>query len=42
MTRKFVQEIEKKQKYKDKLHQEVEKAAGKVRGFYDEFNRRDR
>jgi hypothetical protein len=35
MTRKFVQEIEKKQKYKEKIYQEVEKVAGKVRGFYD-------
>ena len=35
MTSKFVQEIEKKQKYKEKLYQEVEKVAGKVRGFYD-------
>ncbi|KAJ6870409.1 hypothetical protein NC652_036143 [Populus alba x Populus x berolinensis] len=27
--------LKKKQKYKEKLYQEVEKVAGKVRGFYD-------
>ncbi|KAG6743735.1 hypothetical protein POTOM_052436 [Populus tomentosa] len=29
--------LKKKQKYKEKLYQEVEKVAGKVRGFYDKI-----